>query len=144
MGNPVFSESIAPEVTGWGAFIQAVSNFDEAQSIATISAQVQVFSQDGEEEHAEFTLKFSSISGFDVPDLDIVVRGTKYVACVAASVGAAVWTEVSECKEQISTDNPDASWPEIWRATVNCAKTKNPKAKKALQGAMIACSPSFL
>lgn len=108
------------------------------------AATAYIFSEDGGEENADLVLKFSAISGFDLLDMDTVVRSSKYLACIAATVGASIWSEVSDCKQQATADNPDASWPEIWRATIDCARTKNSKAKKALQGAMIACSPTFL
>lgn len=143
MTTPIAHETLEAGENGWGAFIQIVSDFDDENAIGKISAQIQIYSEGRREEHAEFVLKFSAISGFDFLDMDTAVRGSKYIACIAASVGASIWSDVSDCKQQANEDNPDASWSEIWRVTVNCAKTKNSKAKKALQVAMIACSSSL-
>ena len=144
MSAALFQEKIEPGANSWGAFIQAVSDFSDDSEVGKISAQIQIYSKDRPEEQAEIVLRFSAVSGFDLPDMDTLISGSKYLACIAASVGASIWSDVSDCKQQAMADDPDTSWPEIWHATVNCVKSKSSRAKKALQGAMIACSPSFL
>lgn len=144
MSTELFQEELELGENGWGAFIQAVSDFDDDSAVGKISAQIQIYSKDRHEERAKIVLKFSAVSGFDLPDMDTVINGSKYLACIAATVGASIWSDMSDCKQQATDDNSDASWHEIWHATVNCVKSKNSRAKKALQGAMIACSPSFL
>jgi hypothetical protein len=144
MSTALFQEELEPGANGCGAFIQAVSDIDDDSAVGKISAQIQIYFKDRHEERAEIVLKFSEVSGFDLPDMDTVINGSKYLACIAATVGASIWSDVSDCKQQAMANDPDASWPEIWHATVNCVKSKSSRVKKALQGAMIACSPSFL